>query len=218
MTKIIDVTGPIYTRMWNYGPPYPEIKIEHLPKVPWLKHEVYSDMFVGMGSQTGTYIETNAHYFKDEKKLSDVPIEKLFMVDATVLNLKPKGPKEGIRREEITALKPEIHEGDAILFGTRWGQRWREPNFVKDSPYLTYDAVMWFLDQKPSILGGDIPVFDNPDDPQGFWDKFFRSGALLLAPLVNLEKVTKRRTKLVALPLNVEGTCCAPCRTIVVEE
>jgi len=204
--------------MWNYGPPYPEIKIEPLPKVPWLKHEVYSDIFVGMGSQTGTYIETNAHYFKDEKKLSDVPIEKLFMVDATVLNLKPKGPKEAIRREEITALKPETHEGDAILFGTRWGQRWRDPNFVKDSPYLTYDAVMWFLDQKPSILGGDIPVFDSLDDPQGFWDKFFRSGALLLAPLVNLEKVTKRRTKLVALPLKVEGTCCAPCRTLVVEE
>jgi kynurenine formamidase len=45
-----------------------------------------------MGSRTGTYIETNAHYFKDEKKLSDVPIEKLFMVNATVLNLKLKGP------------------------------------------------------------------------------------------------------------------------------
>ena len=124
MTKIIDVTGPIYTKMWNYGPPYPEIKIEPLPKIPWLKHQVYSDIFVGMGSQTGTYIETNAHYFKDEKKLSDVPIEKLFMVDATVLNLKPKGPKEAVRREEITALKPEIHEGDAILFCTRWGQFW----------------------------------------------------------------------------------------------
>ena len=218
MARIIDVTGPIYTGMWNYGPPYPEIEIEPLPEIPWLKHKVYSDIFVGMGSQTGTYIETNAHYFKDEKKLSDLPLQRLFMVDAAILNLKPKGPKEAIRREEITELKPEIHEGDAILFGTRWGQRWREANFVKDSPYLTYDTVMWFLDQKPSILGGDIPVFDNPDKPQGFWDKFFRSGALLLAPLVNLEKVTKRRAKLVALPLNVEGTCCAPCRTIVVEE
>lgn len=218
MTKIIDVTGPIYTKMWNYGPPYPEIKIEPLPKVPWLKHEVYSDVFVGMGSQTGTYIETNAHYFKDENKLSDVPIERLFMVDAAILNLRPKGPKEAIRREEIKELKAEIHEGDAILFGTRWGQRWREANFVKDSPYLTYETVVWLLEQKPSILGGDIPVFDNPDNPQGFWDKFFRSGALLLAPLVNLEKVTKQRAKLVALPLNVEGTCCAPCRTLVVEE
>jgi len=218
LTKIIDVTGPIYTKMWNYGPPYPEIKIEPLPKVPWLKHEVYSDVFVGMGSQTGTYIETNAHYFKDENKLSDVPIERLFMVDAAILNLRPKGPKEAIRREEIKELKAEIHEGDAILFGTRWGQRWREANFVKDSPYLTYETVVWLLEQKPSILGGDIPVFDNPDNPQGFWDKFFRSGALLLAPLVNLEKVTKQRAKLVALPLNVEGTCCAPCRTLVVEE
>jgi kynurenine formamidase len=204
--------------MWHYGAPYPEIKIEPLPEIPWLKHKVYSDIFIGMGSQTGTYIETNAHYFKDEKKLSEIPLERLFMADAAVLNLERKGPKEPIRPEEITALNPEIHERDAILFGTGWGQRWREANFVKDSPYLTYDAMMWFLDRKPSILGGDIPVFDNPDNPQGFWDKFFRSGALLLAPLVNLEKVRKRRVKLVALPLNVEGTCSAPCRTIVVED
>jgi len=219
LARIIDVTGPIYTGMWHYGPPYPEIKIEPLPRIPWLKHEVYSDIFVGMGSQTGTYIETNAHYFKDEKKISDIPLEKLFMIDAAILNLpKAKGPKEPIRREEIASLKPEIHEGDAILFGSRWGQRWREGNFVRDSPYLTYDTMMWFLDHRPSILGGDIPVFDNPDNPQGFWEKFFRSGALLMAPLVDLEKVTKQRAKLVALPLKVEGTSCVPCRAIIVEE
>jgi kynurenine formamidase len=90
--------------MWHYEPPFPEIR----------------ENFVGMGSQTGTYLSTAGHYFKDEKKIDDIPLEKLFMVDVVVLNLpRAKDPKEPIQLDEISALKPVIHEGVVILFGAR---------------------------------------------------------------------------------------------------
>jgi kynurenine formamidase len=78
--------------------------------------------------------------------------------------------------------------------------------------------MMWFLVRKPSILGGDIPRWDRLDKPQGFWEKFFRSGTLMVGPLTNLENVTRNRAKLVVLPMKVEKTPATPCRAIILEE
>jgi kynurenine formamidase len=45
----------------------------------------------------------------------------------------------------------------------------------------------------------------------------FERGALLLAPLVNLDLVTALRGRLVALPLNIRAVSGAPCRALLIE-
>ena len=67
MKKIIDVSGPIYDGMWNYEPPFPNFVLKPLPEVPWVKGRVYCEIFEGLHSQTGTYLETPAHYFGNDK-------------------------------------------------------------------------------------------------------------------------------------------------------
>ena len=49
-----------------------------------------------------------------------------------------------------------------------------------------------------------------------FFPMFFRSDALLLAPLVNLAQVPVPRVNLVVLPLRIRGACASPCRAIAV--
>jgi kynurenine formamidase len=94
--RIIDVTGPIETGMWSYGPPYPEVLIEEIEQPEFVEHETYSWRFE-LGAQTGTYLETSLHVRRDGPELIEVPVEELVMRDAAILRV-PCEPDQRIER------------------------------------------------------------------------------------------------------------------------
>ena len=55
-------------------------------------------------------------------------------------------------------------------------------------------------------------------NPEGAFERFYKSGSLLFAPCINLEKITGYRVKLTALPLNILKAGVCPVRAIVTEE
>ena len=59
-----------------------------------------------------------------------------------------------------------------------------------------------------------IPELDGVQYDGNMLLPIFQKGVLLLAPLVNLDKVQVPRGELIALPLKVEGVSGAPCRAI----
>lgn len=227
MGKIIDVTGLIDRGMWNYDPPFPEINIVPLPPIPWLGGKtVGCEIFEGLHSQTGTYLETPAHHFGNDGSflLIDVPIEKLVDIPCVVLNLGlwdmdlARG-RRGVTAADLEACPNanEIREGDAILVGTGWGRYWAHPDNLAGAPYFTKSAVDWMMARKPFIMGGDTARWDHLEKPQGFWEDFYNSGILMAGPFVNLEQCTAPRCKLTLLPLKVPKTSCAPVRGVIIE-
>ncbi|HBR02542.1 MAG TPA: hypothetical protein DD738_08020 [Ruminiclostridium sp.] len=227
MTKIIDITGIMQEGMWNYEPPFPKFKVKSLPEVSWVDKDVFCEIFEGMHSQTGTYLETPAHYYGNNKSylLIDVPVEKLVDIDCVVLNVEPKNPENKPGRVPITVEDLEkcsnvncIKEGDAILVGSGWGKYWLDEGYLLNSPYFTYDAMMWLIDKKPFILGSDFARWENLEKPEGFFSEFYAANILMIGPCIDLEKVTKPRVKMTVLPLKISGTSCTPCRAIIVED
>jgi len=218
---VIDITGDIYDGMWDYEPPFPNIKIKPLPEVPWVENRVYCEIFDGLHSQTGTYLETPAHFYGDSSyPLIDVPIEKIHNVDAVILKLfgfAPGNGRQPITREALERCPgaEAIRPGDSILVSCGWGKYWREDFYLSNAPYFTLEAMRWLIEKKPNILGSDTPRWENLDDLQGFFPEFYAADILMLAPCVNLEKAEKTRMKLSALPLKAERTSCAPCRAVL---
>ncbi|MEG2939513.1 MAG: cyclase family protein [Oscillospiraceae bacterium] len=218
---MIDISGQIYNGMWNYEAPFPRVNIRPLPRVSWVETPVYCDIFDGLHSQTGTYLETPAHLLGDASyMLADVPIERIMDVPAVVLKLSGF-PMDGIRRPVCAdALRNAdgislIAPGDAVLVSTDWGKHWRRDGFLPDSPYFTRDAMEFLISLKPGILGTDFPRWENMDEPQGFFPMFYNADILMLAPCVNLERADLGKMHLAALPLNVPDTCCAPVRAVL---
>jgi len=227
MKRIIDVTGIIEEGMWNYEEPFPKINIRPLPPVPWVKGPVYGEIFEGLHSQTGTYLETPAHYFGNNNPctylLIDVPIDKLIDVPCVVLDMGiwDMDPKIGHRGMTVRDIEncpnaSEIKEGDAILFSTGWGQYWKHPDYLTYSPFITREAMSWFISKKPFIFGGDIARWENMENPEGFFPAFYNANILMLGPMVNLEDVKAPRCRLTVMPLKVPRTSCAPSRTVII--
>ena len=75
----------------------------------------------------------------------------------------------------------------------------------------------WLLNKEPSIIGADIPCFDCAKKPEGLVNMLFEKGVVLLAPLVNLDKIESTQVQLIALPPKIDQVCGCPCRAIVIE-
>lgn len=218
---VIDITGEIYNGMWNYEPPFPRVNIRPLPEVDWVSDKVYCEIFEGLHSQTGTYLETPAHFLgASSYQLIDVPVEKLVERRAVVLDL-----SECMLSENNAAVTGSmldgangsrlVREDDAVLICCGWGRKWRDGDYLTNSPYFTRDAMAWLLSKKPFLIGTDFPRWDNLKNPQGFFSEFYANDILMLAPCVNLEKINRPLVKLTVLPLKIMNTSCAPCRAVV---
>ena len=227
--KVLDVTGTIREGMWNYEPPFPRFRMAPLPPVPWAGAPVLCETFDGLHSQTGTYLETPAHFLGADKApmVDDLEIGRLVAIPAVVLHLeRAAGPlATGRGRAPIAAEDLEraagsqpIPPGCALLVSTGWGRHWMDAAYLSDSPYFRASAMAWLLERKPFLLGSDFARWENLEHREGFFPDFYASGCLMLGPLVDLDKWDSDRASLTALPLRIPGTSCVPCRAVLVEE
>ncbi len=226
--QVTDITGVIDHGMWNLAPPFTDIHIVPFPPISWMGNKSFGlEYFEGMHSQTGTYLETPAHYYGNQGSylLTDVPVERLYNIPCVVLNLGLWTPDRSKGRQPITRDRLQscsnagaIQPGDAILIGTGWGRYWMEPETMNCAPYLTKGAMDWLLEQRPVLLGGDFPQWDTAENPQGFFEAFYSANVLMGGPFVNLERIGPGRCNLTILPIKVCHTSCAPARAIIVEQ
>ncbi len=204
---ITDITGSIRDGIWCYGGGYPCLFVEHIKK------DVCYEIFHGMNSQTGTYLETTAHVngYEGNCLLEDTDVKDLVDIPCKVLHLINT-------QKKITAVdiknaigNTPIKEGSAILLDSGWDD-WYSPNFVQNSTYLSRDAMEYLLSFKPYLLGSDTPSWQKDEV---VFDLFSKTDTLLLASLINLNIIVEEEVTLTVLPIRMEGTCCAPARAII---
>ncbi len=218
--RIIEISGPIEDGMWSYGDPYPTPQITQIPPPDWLDYPVYSQT-ITLAVQSATYLETAAHMDQSRMTIDQLPLERCYRVDTVTLWI-PRQADQRINADDLAQALTDTGEtlrpGDALLIGTGWDKHWNMPDYITHPPYFSAGAIDWVLDQQVSLLGGDTPRYDSPNDPQNFFPKFFQHDILLLAPLINLDQVQKPRGKLIALPLKIKDACASPVRALWLEE
>ena len=210
--KIYDITGPVREGIWKYGDMYPDYRPVGASAEPG---KCFFEIFEGFNSQTGTYLETAAHItgYEGHRLIADVPVEALYEIPCRVFHVKPEDGRITAAHLEAAARGMEIPQGCALLFEAGHDD-WYSPEFQTKAPWLSLDAMEWLLSKKPCLIGSDTPAWQK-DEP--VFDLFVPHDILLLAPLTGLSKVDGRDAKLTVLPLNIEGTCCVPCRAVIVE-
>lgn len=213
--RVVDLTGTIEQGMWDYGDPVPPAQIWQVATIEGTGWEAHA---LTLSTLTGTYIESAAHMIPGSPTIDQIPLER-FITPAAVLQVGEKAALEHITVQELrTAAPPALVPGMGILVSTGWDKRWNQPDFVCGSPHLEEEAMDWIVSQQPSLVGTDLPCFEDPD-PVRFVDlnsRLFLCGALLLGPLVNLRQIRRPVVNLVALPLKIKGVCGTPCRAIAV--
>ena len=224
--KIIDITGLIKEGMWDFGFPGGQFKLKPI-NYDFMGKEFHHEGFEGLVGSTGTFIETGATALGYDKVISThkIPLEKLVNIDAYVLQipLSSLGEKDGrkyISLEDIKKSEAEnIPEGAGILVGTGYDKEWfNREDYLAKSPFFTKGAFDYLLDKSPVLVGSDFASWENTANLEGFLPRLYESGVTVLVGCVNLDKASKFKVKLTAIPINVADVCMCPARALIIEE
>ncbi len=226
MKRYVELSGALENGLWTYQALpglekiVPDIRIETIATVP------ANDFFASrltMCTISGTYVEAGSHILEGAKTLDRYRVAD-FIKPALILRLPVQKPKALVDEKLLAAHAPRsIRPGQAILVATGWGRRWNAPGYVLQCPNFSKGAIAWLLKRKPSICGFDVPCIESSwsedvvEEKGGLLGMLFRKNVLLVAPLVNLEKVQADRGTLYCLPLPVVGTSGAPARVVFEE-
>jgi arylformamidase len=226
--KVTDISGPIYNGMWNYSEPLGgllgEFKRDSI-SFDFSGEKYTLDVFAGFKAQTGTYLESpGKHIPGNNYKVSDIAVEKLFMIDAYILNIpyESLGEKDGKRFVSLQDIKKSekkiIPPGAAILIGTGYGKFWERKDFFSKSWFFKKEAMGYLIEKRPFLLGTDSAEWENPKNPEGIFAMFYPADILILASCINLEKIESFNVKLIVLPFKALNSYICPARAVVVQD
>jgi kynurenine formamidase len=165
---VVDLSHPIVDGMVTYpGIPGPTLG-SHLTFDESAAHYAAGTEFsigtISMAANTGTYLDTPAHRYRDGEDLSQLSLAKMVDRPAVVVRARERVTVGGRAVDEAhlrAALGPVDVAGMAVLVETGHSDRWGTPAYFTDHPYLTDDAVEFLVSAKPSLVGIDSLNIDS---------------------------------------------------------
>lgn len=158
--ELVDLSHVIEHEMITYpGLPGPEIS-SHLEFDD--SHSVYADGTefaigrISMVSNTGTYLDTPAHRYRDGHDLSGLSLARCAMLPAVVVTC---GDPHAIGPETFDGVDVDGH---AVLLNTGWDEHWGTERYGDTHhPHLTEAGARWLVERGAALVGIDSVNIDS---------------------------------------------------------
>ena len=160
-------------------------------------------------SHIGTHVEMPAHYIKNGKSASEMPIET-FMGEAIVLKFDFLKLQDGKGRPIKTEHIAKVKAGDIVLM---WS-----PYRGAESPYISSEAAKGLAEKRIKLLGVQNIGVEESHTAMATHDNLLKNDVPIIEVLVNLDAVKKERVFYIGLPLRVSGLDSSWIRAIALEE
>ena len=113
---------------------------------------------IDMVANTGTYLDSPFHRFKDGKDLSQLSLTSLAGLEAVRIRATKN---RTIGRE---AFEDVDVRGKAVLVQTNWDRHWRTDAYFEGHPFLTRDAAEHLVKSGAKLVGIDSYNIDDTAD------------------------------------------------------
>lgn len=204
--RIIDLTAEI-----------PETGKRSVVKIPMPDGNCYKGVIYdfSLSSMAGTYLDFPGHIeeFDDGKDAVNYPLKKLFLVETTVIRLKRKGLPREIDGRELEGAGVAVKTPGLLIKVDDWNLS--APQEIVQAPFYGKSAIRWVVSKKINLFISN--VYENHVDRQGIFVEFFRAGITCVCIPANLDRITRERIKICAVPLKIPGAVQSPCRLLAVE-
>ena len=166
---------------------------------------------VELMDHVGTHIEAPLHCLKDGMDLSQIPLEKL-IGDAVILDLRDAYSDSGVTPEQVKKAVDDaggIKKNDIVFC------------MMGETDYFSTEAIRWLVDAGMKLMGVDSAGVEIPHSVSHTNENhlaLFRADIPLIERLANLDRLSKSRVKVYALPIPVVSLDAFPLRVIAIEE
>lgn len=207
LTQVIQPTTPDAQRKFvvRIHDALQEIHGKVRPEGEWY---VMSD--VDLMGHVGTHMESPFHCLKKGADLSQISLERL-VGDAVILNLTNAKADAGVTLQQVqdAAKAAGGIRKDDIVF-CRMGP----------TPFFATEPLKWLVAQGMKMMGvdsGGVELANDTTHSNVNHLVLFRAGIPLIENLANLDRISRPRVKVYALPVPVRGLDAFPLRVIAVE-
>ena len=163
---------------------------------------------IDLVTNTGTYIDTPFHRYRDGHDLVGLDL-------ATVSNV----PAVVVRVDAATTVIDVAHfssvdaRGRAVLVHTGWDRHWRTEDYFVGHPYLTADAATWLRDNGAVVVGIDSLNIDSiAGGERPVHSILLRAGIPIIEHMTNLGAIPDDGFELIAVPPKITGLGTFPVR------
>jgi arylformamidase len=170
-------------------------------------------------SHVGCHVEVGAHFYEDGKSITDYPLER-FYGPGVLLSV-----KEMVVTAETCekSLGNIIQEGDIVVIRNDTGIKLTKQQLYMEGedklPKLSPSAAKWFAKYNPKLMVLDYIRFgEDIEETREFHDILMSLDVNFVEFVENLDKITKNRFYVMALPYKVQGLDSSFCRAIVIQE
>jgi arylformamidase len=185
--------------------------LEEIPGTTRPEGEWYVMSDVELMDHVGTHIEAPLHCLKDGMDLSQIPLEKL-IGDAVILDLRDAYSDSGVTLEQVKEAADDaggINVNDIVFC------------MMGETDYFSTEALRWLVDEGVKLMGVDSAGVELPHSISHANENhlvLFRAGVPLIERLANLDRLSKSRVRVYALPIPVVGLDAFPLRVIAIED
>ena len=170
-------------------------------------------------SHVGTHVEVGAHFYHEGKSITDYHLERFH----------GPGILFSIKDMDVTwdtcekALGGKIKEEDIIVIRNDTGKKITKQQIYtgdeQNLPSLSASSAKWMAKFKPKLIVLDfIRLGKNIEEIRQFHDILMRENVNFVEFVENLDRITKDRFYVMALPYKVQGLDSSFCRAIVLQE
>jgi kynurenine formamidase len=195
--------------------------VDCLPDAPVINS---MNTVITLNTHIGTHIDAPRHFYADGASVSEIPLERIVMREAVVLDVSHKAAGAGVTADDLEKTGVRPGHGQIAVIKTSWTDRaFGKPEFWSNTIHLEPSVGEWVERQGVSAVAMDC----FPEKP--FWlmtltpaerganhKRWLKAGIPMIQMLTRLDRIAPKFT-LVALPLNLIGMDGAPARVIGIE-
>lgn len=214
--RIVDVGHEIEAGMVTYeGLPAPvvgEFLSREASRGKYAEGTTFSIGRVDLVANTGTYVDAPFHRFAEGPDVAGLPLERLADLEGAVVDASDAGRAVGPERFEGLDLA-----GRALLVRTGWSRHWRTPQYFRDHPYLTRQAVERLVRGRVALVGIDsLNIDDTRDGTRPAHTLLLEAGIPIVEHLTNLEMLPPSGFRFHAVPAPFRGLGSFPVRAYAI--
>jgi kynurenine formamidase len=216
VSRFVELSHPIVEGMETYRP-LPTPRVEVLNDYDASRYGGKSEFLIAslhLCGNTGTYIDSPRHRYRDGTDLAGLPLERLANVPIAVADVTRGGRAIGPDTLPAGDLR-----GTAILFRTDFSRHWGSESYFTGNPYLTASACQRLVDAGPALVGIDsLNIDDTADMSRPAHTLLLGAGIPICEHMTNLASLTSRAGRLHAVPIAWVGGATFPVRAYVIEQ
>lgn len=115
----------------------------------------FSMATVDIAANTGTYLDTPAHRYRDGEDLSTFPLERMVDLPGLVVRTAGRPLVDGRPEVGVGAFAGLDVAGRAVLVDTGHAATWGTDAYTRNHPYLDEEAAAWLVARGAALVGID---------------------------------------------------------------